>query len=191
MKERVIMGRPKGSKDAPEDKTSKRMVREEMRFITKDQGNMAPLQIVTEIARYRFKNIGNSMFFVTPKNGKETKTLKPLEIRDDFTDGEREYILKSQFYKMGYVVEVMNEDLEEIINPNSVTDKQIDKVLLMDNDEIKAYILTVDSVFTLDRIRKRIVEQDLPAHLVSYADSRAKELKQKYQEEDLVPVETD
>lgn len=185
------MGRPKGSKDAPEDKTSKRMVREEMRFITKDQGNMAPLQIVTEIARYRFKNIGNSMFFVTPKNGKETKTLKPLEIRDDFTDGEREYILKSQFYKMGYVVEVMNEDLEEIINPNSVTDKQIDKVLLMDNDEIKAYILTVDSVFTLDRIRKRIVEQDLPAHLVSYADSRAKELKQKYQEEDLVPVETD
>jgi len=182
------MGRPKGSKN---DQTSKRMVREEVQFVAKNQGNTQPLQLVTETARYRFKNISNSMYFLTPKNGKETKAIKPLETRDDISDGEREVILQSQFYKMGYVVEIMNEDLEDIINPNSVTDKQIDKVLLLDNDEIKDYILSVDSIFTLDRVRKRIVEHNLPAHLASYADSRAKELKQKYQEENLVPVETD
>lgn len=174
------------------ERTSERLVKEEVSFIGQGQAGMQPVKLVTELKRYTFRNLGNSMYYCTPKNSRDTKALHPGETRDDFTSKDREVILGSQFYRIGQVVEVFEEDeMEEKAfadNPNSLNDKQLKKLLLMDNSDIKEHILKMDSPFALSRLKEGIVKQGLPAHLVSYIDSRTKELMTKYEQDNIAPV---
>lgn len=181
------MGRPKGSKN----KTSRRVEREETTFIGKSSDGDQIVQLVQEVERFTFKNLGPSMFYCTPKFKKgETKALPPGVTRDDFTKKDREVILQSELYRIGQVIEEIPEDIEEIINPNSINDKQLSKLLLLDNTEIKEHIISMDSVFALNRIKEKVIEKNLPAHLLGYIDSRIGELQMQYDEENKAPIDT-
>jgi len=175
-----------------DEKTSERTVREEMNFVGQGETGIQPVRLVTELKRFTFKNIGKSMFHVTPLHTKNTKTLKPGEMRDDFTSKDRAKILTSTLYQLGQVVEILPEDAypnPEDRNPNALDDKQLDTLLLSDNSEIRDHIVLMDSVFAVDRMREKLVERDMPAHLVGYCDSRISELKSKYEEEKKAPVD--
>lgn len=188
------MGRPKGSKNKPkardEEKTSKRIVQEETTFIGQSVDGNQPVRLIQELERYSFSNIGQAMFFVTAPHSKVTKELSPGETRDDFSKKERARILDSQLYKAGQVVEVIPEEASDSDSPNSLNDKQLDSLLMLDNEEIKTHILTMDSIFALNRVKERIMEQGLPAHLTAYIDSRIIELQSKYEEDNRAPVDT-
>ena len=190
------MGRPKGSKNKPkvkaveEEKTSKRVVHEETTFIGRGQDGAQPIQLVQQVERYTFRNLGPGMFFVTARFGGVTKQIPPGTTRDDISLKEREQILTSQMYRDGIIIEELNEDIEQSISPNSLNDKQIKKLLLMDNDDIKSHILEMDSIFSLNRLKEKLLEQDLPAYLLSLIDSRIEEIRAKYEEDHIAPIDS-
>jgi hypothetical protein len=171
-------------------KTSERIVREEVNFVGQGEFSDQPVKLVTELKRFTFKNIGASMFYVTPPNSRDTKQLLPGEERDDFTSKDRTQILQSTLYKVGQIVEVFEGDLGEADkNPNSLSDKELSKLLLQDNEDIKEHIIKMDSIFAVDRVREQLLERDMPAHLVGYCDSRINELKAKYEEDNKAPID--
>ena len=98
--------------------------------------------------------------------------------------------MTSGLYKEGQIVEVFAEDVEESESPNSLNNKQLDKLLLLDNEEIKDHIMSMDSIFALNRVKERIMDQELPAHLVAYIDGRIIELKLQYEQDNIAPVDT-
>lgn len=171
-------------------KTSEHTVREEVNFVGMGTTGLQPVTLVTELKRYTFKNIGGSMFYVTPANSRDTKQLNPGELRDDFTEKDRAQIMRSTLYQLGQVVEIFgDEEAAGNINPNALSDKDLSKLLLKDNDEIKEHIMKMDSIFAIDRVKEKLLEQNMPAHLVGYCDSRIKELKAKYEEENKAPID--
>lgn len=188
------MGRKKGSKNkpkaAPLAKTSKRIVHEGTTFLGQGPDGPTPIKLVQEVERYSFQNIGAAMYFVTPPYSDETKELAPGETRDDFTKKERERILTSHLYLEGQIVEVIPEEATESDSPNSLNDKQLDSLLMLDNEEIKSHIFSMDSIFALNRVKERIMEQELPAHLTAYIDGRIIELQSQYEEANIAPVDT-
>lgn len=186
------MSRPKGSKNKPkQEKTSKRTVREETTFVGEGADGAQPIKLLQEVDRYTFRNIGRAMYWVQPKHSKtEPKDLSPGETRDDFTTKDREMILDSSLYQEGQVIEVFADEIEDSHSPNSLNDKQLEKLLMLDNEEIKEYILSMDSIFALNRVKEKIMDQELPAHLTAYIDSRIIELKAQYEEENRAPIDT-
>jgi hypothetical protein len=181
------MSRPKGSKN----KTSKRIEVEETTFLGQGSDGPTPIKLVQEVERYTFKNLGPSRFYVTPKFKKgETKEIPPGISRDDITKRDREVILESELYRIGQVVEEIPEEIDEVINPNSLNDKQLNKLMLMDNDEIKGHIISMDSIFALNRVKERVIDKGLPAHLLGYIDSRIGELQVKYDEDHKAPIDS-
>lgn len=186
------MGRPKGSKNKgkPLATSSKRLVNEETTFLGEGPDGPTPIKLVQQVERYSFQNIGQAMFFVTPAHSNETKELNPGETRDDFTKKERDKIITSTLYQEGQVVEVIPEEVSESESPNSLNDKQLGNMLMLDNEEIKTHILSMDSIFALNRVKERIMENELPAHLSAYIDGRIIELQSQYEEDNLAPVDT-
>jgi len=160
------------TKGKPVSSDSKRVVSEETTFLGEGPDGPTPIKLVQNVERYSFQNIGRAMFFVTAAHSLETKELNPGEMRDDFTKKERDKILTSTLYREGQVVEVIPEEASESNSPNSLNDKQLDNMLMLDNEEIKTHILSMDSIFALNRVKERIMENGLPAHLSAYIDGR-------------------
>jgi hypothetical protein len=186
------MGRTKGSKNKPKEKeelTSRRVVQEETTFLGQGPDGPTPVKLVQEVERYTFRNLGPSMYYVTADFSNDTKQLPPGTTRDDFTKKERVKILTSTLYKAGQVIEELHTEVEESYSPNSLNDRQLDKLMLMDNDEIKEHIFKMDSIFALNRVKERIIDQGLPAHLTAYIDSRIAELQAQYEEEHKAPID--
>lgn len=170
-------------------KTSEHIVLEEINFVGQGLTGVQPVKLVTELKRFTFKNIGQSMFYVTPPNTRDTKSLSPGETRSDFSEKDRNQILKSTLYNLGQIVEVFEDSDSENSNPNALNDKELNKLLLEDNDEIIGRIMKMDSIFAIDRVKEKLLEQDMPPHLVSYCDSRIGDLKTKYENENKAPID--
>lgn len=146
------------------------------------------LVIVETGDSYVFTNLRNGMMFFKRETGKDD-FFKGHETKKDITEKEREMLLSSQDYALGYIIEE-SDQIQEINNKNSLTAKQLNRLFEQyskDIDGFKNFLEGVDSEFALKRIKDEILSRGLPSSLFTFCDYRIKELEEAYEESQKAP----
>ncbi len=141
--------------------------------------------LVEQKEYFIFRNLLPGAFYFIREDGSDGKIVGE-GILDNITVKERKMLLKSTSFKIGQIVEETEEETaEEESNLNSLSDYKLKRLFQehgKDIDYLKKYIINMDSLFAVRRIKKYIVDNDYSATLSSYCDSKIIELEEEYLE---------
>lgn len=147
--------------------------------------------VVQEDEFYTFTNERPGPMFFKRENG-EDDMFEGGQTKKDITRLEREALLGTKDYELGYITEE-SEEIDKINNKNAVNRKQIAKIFdrYKNNPSgLKKYISEIDSEITVKRFKSYIIEKDLPSSLSAFCDYRLKELEEKMEQEMEAPIDT-
>lgn len=147
--------------------------------------------VLKEKKTYTFTNKLPGMIFFTREDG-TVEAFEGHQTRDDITEKERKVLMNNEVYKIGYLIEETEEDVEEVVNKNTLNDNQLNLLLdkySKDTAFLKNWISKMDSDFAIERVKQAMIDKNMPSSLVLYCDVKLNELKEAYLEEMKAPVD--
>jgi hypothetical protein len=119
-----------------------------------------------------------------PGDDGSSKKIDAKSIRSDITKHERDAILNSEAYKLGFVVEYTDDAPPvEQTNFNALNDNQIKSIMkeykiTEDKTKFKKIVDGMDSIYALQYFQDKI-SAEAPGFLLKYVESRIGELREE------------
>lgn len=180
-------GRPKKVITAESPKTSKKITYRDVDVEAVEIPQM--VRIVKPEVSYSFKNTSGVVICYEDEKGKQKK-IRPNSVIT-VNEFEANWIKSlDAYWKYGWVVENL-EEVPEGFNPNTLSDAQFDKILEKSSKDIKVYIDSVDSIFTAERFKNKLIQADKPGSLIKYCESKIGELQEKENKGKMAPIYLD
>ena len=156
------------------------------------------VQIVKEEVTYSFKNVSRVVVWYEDEQGRQ-KFINSGEVKS-VNEYEANW-LKSldAYWKYGWIVENLENLPTGGFNPNVLSDMQFSKILEKQPDEkskqynerIQKYINSIESVFTLERLKNKMISEDRSASLVKHCEAKIAELQEEENKDKIAPIYRD
>ena len=141
---------------------------------------------------FTFKSrIVGTIFY--PGDDGSAKQIEGMSIRDDISPREREFLISSETYEDGWIVELNNTELENASSVNALNDYQLTQVCKQylekkDKLAILKYIEDMTTNIALEALKSEMEKQKFPGFIIRLVDSRIEELAEEYEKSMLAPI---
>ena len=144
-----------------------------------ESGTLRPITLVKEIKTYQFRNVTTGVNVGFRRDDKSTYSIAPGEIVE-VSEMEKKTLLKDGAYKEGFIVEHIEGQESSLDHVhNALSDKQIKILTGKTPKEFRKSLEDIDSEITLERVKKYISDEDLPASYFKSVEARLEELKEQ------------